>query len=438
MRNKAFMESIGRILIVSVSIVLTTVQAFAGEWTLQAAIEHALSHSPDALMARHKVQAAEAGVQQANAAFFPQLIAQSAYTRTNNPANVFMSVLNQRAFSPTLDFNDVPDADNINVNGTAQLMLFNGGRDSANLKAAKSMEASAQEDAGSVSAALSLEVARTFFTIWKAREYVKAADASVRSYDNNLTIANRRFAQDSILRADVLDVEVQMSQARESLIRARNAQSISLEVLRTLISTDDPDPRIPEDMPLILPPLVGMAVDRAELKSIKKMQEAARSKLDAARGGYLPSVAAFSSVDYNRGWELNGDSTSYTAGVKAQWDLFDGFLTRGRVREAQAVLNNAMEMERKLRLGIELENQQARLNFEEAEQRVTVTEKAVAQASESVELTRSRFDQGLVIATQLIDAETALLGAKVRNAEARADRLIAIAAWRKASGLPVF
>jgi outer membrane protein TolC len=139
-------------------------------------------------------------------------------------------------------------------------------------------------------------------------------------------------------------------------------------------------------------------------------------------------------VDYDRGWRAEGDGRSYTAGVMLQWNLWDGRLTRGKVQEAQAALETARENDRKLRLGLALEAEQARLNLAEANERLRVTETAVAQAEESVALTRARFEQGLALATQLIDAETALTAARVRRAEALADQRIAIAALRKALG----
>jgi outer membrane protein TolC len=60
----------------------------------------------------------------------------------------------------------------------------------------------------------------------------------------------------------------------------------------------------------------------------------------------------------------------------------------------------------------------------------------VAQAAESASLTRARFEQELTLPTQLIDAEAALVAARVRRAEAEADRQIATAALRKALALP--
>jgi outer membrane protein TolC len=109
-----------------------------------------------------------------------------------------------------------------------------------------------------------------------------------------------------------------------------------------------------------------------------------------------------------------------------QWNLWDGNLTRAQVSEARANLEAAQEQTRKLRLAVDLEVEQARLNLQEASERLAVTETAITQADESVQLTRARFEQGLTLATQLIDAETALTDAGA--ARKPADRRIAVAA----------
>jgi outer membrane protein len=131
-----------------------------------------------------------------------------------------------------------------------------------------------------------------------------------------------------------------------------------------------------------------------------------------------------------------GDGKSYTAGVMAQWDLWDGFSTRAKVREAKANLESAHEEQRKLRLALNLEVEQARLDLNTAAERLVVSGKTVEQAAESASLTRNRFEQGLALSTQLIDSETALVAARVRRSEAESDQRIAVAALRKALALP--
>src|SRR5512142_1037809 len=95
-------------------------------WTLERALEQALVHNPDARLARNRIAAAQAGLEQANAAFWPRLQFQSSYTRTDNPMQVFGSILNQRAFSSSLNFNDVPDVDDLNARGLVTVPLYTG------------------------------------------------------------------------------------------------------------------------------------------------------------------------------------------------------------------------------------------------------------------------------------------------------------------------
>ena len=143
----------------------------------------------------------------------------------------------------------------------------------------------------------------------------------------------------------------------------------------------------------------------------------------------------FGSLDYDYGWKYDNGGGSYTAGAMLQWDIWDGKLTRAKVREARANLDSAREEQRKLNLALSLEADQARLELKAATERLAVNSEAVALASQSAEMTRARFEQGSALATQLMDAETALVGARVRRAEAEADQYIAIAALRKALGL---
>ena len=120
----------------------------------------------------------------------------------------------------------------------------------------------------------------------------------------------------------------------------------------------------------------------------------------------------------------------------AQWDLWDGNETRAKVREAKANLESSREEQRKLRLAINLETEQARLNLKAANERLLVTDKMVGQAIESLGLIQSRFKQGVALSTQLIDSQSALVATQVRRAEAEADQRIAVAALRKALALP--
>ncbi|NLH73547.1 MAG: TolC family protein [Verrucomicrobia bacterium] len=409
----------------------------AEQWTLQRALSHALTNSPDARIAQQRITAARAVIDQANSALWPQLQFKSTYVRTDNPVMVFGSLLNQRSIDlGTLDFNNVPDVDNLNVRGVVSMPIYTGGQITAARKGATANAESIKQDARAVRNTLGFEVARAFHTIMKARGFVRATEAAVASYENNVAIARKRHEAGTMLKSDVLAVEVRLAQAREDLVRARNGLALATRALRSLIGVDDESFEVAEDAPSVEVPSELDFSGRPELASLEQKRRAAEAAVQGAKSGYLPKVGVFGSLDYDHGWRFNGDGGSWTAGAMLEWNLWDGKATRARVNEARANLEMIDEHDRKLRLGLDLEVEQARLGLKEADERLEVTSTVIAQAEESVQLTRARFEQGLALATQLIDAETALTAARVRRAEAEADRNIAIAALRKALGLP--
>lgn len=410
----------------------------AEPWTLERALACALTNSPDMRLAAQRIAAAQAGMAQADAMVWPKLQLQSSYMRTDNPMMAFGSILAQHAYSPGFvpSYNALPDVDNANFKGLVTAPLYTGGAVAAGRAGAKANTEATKQDAQAVRNALGFEVARAFYSVLKARQFIRAAEAAVTSFTNNVEIARRRVEAGTLLRADQLDVEVRLAQAQEDLLRARNAHALAERALRMLLGIESGEFTVADAAPSVAAPDSGDFSGRPELAAIRQRQRGAEAQVRGARSGYIPRIAAFGSLDYDYGPRTGGDGKSYTGGLMVQWDLWDGRLTRAKVREAEANLEQAREAERKLRLGLDLELEQARLNLKEATERLAVTEKAVAQAQESVQLTRARFDQGLAIATQLIDSETALTAARVRHAEAEADQRIAVAAVRKALGLP--
>ena len=405
-------------------------------WTLERSLQQALTNNPDALLARQRLAAAQAGLEQANAAFWPKVQFQSSYTRTDNPMLVFGTILNQRAYSSSLDFNDVPDVDDLNARGLVTLPLYAGGRNKAAQQTAKANTEAARQDSEAIRNALGFEVVRAFHTILKTREFIRAAEAAVNSYQTNVDIGHKRLEAGSLLKSDALDLEVRLAQAREDLVRARNSEALANRALRNLLGIEEPDFSVVDHAPSAEVPAAIDMSHRAELGAAKQREIAAEEQLRGARAGYIPRVSAFGSLDYDYGWKFDHGGGSYTAGALLQWDIWDGQLTRAKVREAAANVGTAREEHRKIRLAIDLEVEQARLDLRAANERLAVTERIVALATESSNLTRARFEQGLALSTQLIDAETAVVAARVRRADAEADANIAVAALRKALALP--
>src|SRR5512139_2716456 len=102
----------------------------AEPWTLERALDYALAHNPDAHIAQQRIAAAQAGLEQADSAFWPRLQVQSSYTRTDNPMLAFGSILNQQSYnySAPPDFNHIGDLDDFNARGIVTVPLYAGKR----------------------------------------------------------------------------------------------------------------------------------------------------------------------------------------------------------------------------------------------------------------------------------------------------------------------
>lgn len=429
------LRAVGLLAVTVLGCGLPAVLGASESWTLERAVQVALTNSPDARLAQHRIAAAQAGRLQADAALWPLLQLNAGYGITDNPMRVFGMALNQNSFDFGL-IEDVPDLDNLNVHGLVVMPLYRGGQIRAGRRESVARLDAARSANLAVSQALAFEVARTFFTLQKTRAFILATESAVQAFEANLSVAKKRQAAGTALKTEALDVEVRLAEARENLVRARNADALTRQALGNLLALDEPVTNLDLATPDLVTPSPATPVARPELQVAQQQLRAAEAALERAKGGRMPTVNAFGRYDYDHGWRFNGGGGSYAAGVELQWNLWDGQLTRGRVQEARAALDTAVEQERKLRLAIELEVAQARLNLQEAEQRLEVTARVTDQAEESADLTRSRFEQGLALSTQLIDAETALTAARVRRAEAEAGRRIAVSALRRALGLP--
>src|SRR5262245_46176256 len=254
---------------------LSSVGFGAQPWTLEACLQQTLTNNPSALLARNRIAAAQAGLEQANASFWPRFQFQSSYTRTDNPMLVFGSILNQRVYSTSFDFNDVPDIDDLNARGIVTMPLYAGGRNKAAREAAKANSEAARQDDEAIRNALGFEVARAFHTVLKTRDFIRAAEATVDSYQTNVAIANKRLEGGTLLKTDLLDLEVRLAQAREDLVRARNASALALRALRNLMGFEQGNFEVADHAPILEAPDSGDFSKRAELAAARQRERGA-------------------------------------------------------------------------------------------------------------------------------------------------------------------
>jgi outer membrane protein len=408
-------------------------------WTARQAVNFALTHSPDSQVATQRIEAAKAMVNQVKASYYPQIGLNAEYSQTNNPMYSFGNILNQGQFDQSIDFNNPGRTDDLNLRAGLQYRLYNGGRDQAGVKAAEAGVAVSEMQQVTVSSQLGFEVVRTFYTIAQSMDMLEAHQASIKAIETSLVVARARFEAGDLLKADLLNIEVQESMAKENLILAEHSLELARKAFLGLLglregqvfinTVQESEQELPEDRSY---------GKRPELKGIEGQIEAAEAELRIAEGGRYPTVDGLAHYQYDEGVVLHGSGNSWMGGVRVNYPLFTGGKTEADIASAQAKIARLAAEKQKLELTMDFEIKQADLAYKQAEERLQVTEKMFEQALESARLSRIRFKEGVVLASDLMNIETRLTEAQVRQTVAKTAIRVAVADLRRATGLPQF
>jgi outer membrane protein TolC len=295
------------------------------------------------------------------------------------------------------------------------------------------------------------EVQSAYFAVLLAAQQIQVRQASVELLEQELADTTRRFEAGTVPRFNVLRAEVELANARPALIRTRNAHRIAKDQLATLLGFDAPR-EATGDIPLILsgklealpwtlplPDVISTALSRrTELEALRKAQALRWEDVVSAKARYRPSLQAFAGYEArstifspNLAHEVHG----WTTGVQLSWDIFDGGLTRGRVKEAEAQYRRSSVELNDAGRQVELEARSAHSAFVEAQEVLQSQEKVLEAAEESLRLARARYEAGTSTQLDVLGAQTALTEARTTQVQALHGYAVARARLERATGL---
>lgn len=413
--------------------------------TLEECITAALDHNPGLRAAEYRVEAARAAYAQARAAWYPRIFLAGNYTRTDNPTQAFMMQMNQRSMNmaaPSFDPNEPDDTDNWRGGVGVQYRIYDGGQRRSGIRMAELSSESQSFMESATRNNLIFEVTRGYYAALQAKAFLDVQDDTVASLEESLRVASERHQAGSAIKTDVLNLDVQLAQAREDRIRARNGFAIALDALNTAIGVDhlvdastlSPTPDEPPS-----PEMNGEdAFDveqRPEWLAARHALRIQEENMRRSRGAYAPTVNAFGTMDWDSD-RVDDFERSYVAGIMAEWDLFDGGRRSKGLAEARAHYEEAQATLEQTRQHLTLDLKQAQLESESAHERLAVTGKIIQSAEESLRITRQRYEQGAVDITELLNAEVSLAITRMRHAAAQYEYLTARANVDRARGTP--
>lgn len=405
--------------------------------TLEQAIELARRNNQALQEARITLERAQAALQEALAAEFPTASVGADFTRVDSA----QAELSNRSPSP---FNPGGNTVTTSFNGLLELSydLYTAGRRPAQIRQAEERVRLQQLDIERVSEQLRLDVARTYYNLQQADAQVEINQAAVTEAAQSLRDTQLLEQAGLGTRFDVLQAQVRLSEAEQSLITAFSQQRVSrrgLAQLLNLAQTVDVAAADPIEVAgaweLSLEQTIVLAFrNRAELEQLLAQRNISEQDRRIALSATQPQAAL--SASYNILGILNdgeGPADGFTLGARLRWNFFDGGAARARAQQATKNIAIAETQFTDQRNRIRLEVEQAFSNLNANAQNIQTANFALQQAEESLRLARLRFQAGVGTQTDVINQQTALTRARVNRLSAILDYNRALADLQRAT-----
>ena len=256
---------------------------------------------------------------------------------------------------------------------------------------------------------------------------VIAAKARVDSARAQLDTANALYQQalqergvGLIAQVDVNRGQVQALADQQRLLSLQNdlaKQKIDLARLVGLLPTDQYD--VSDDVPLPATPAIEFdaALKRAfdqrpDLKAAQSQLRASELAGSAARSELLPSVAVsadFGEIGVNPGQAFG----TYTVSGSVKIPIWQGGRAKGDMEEANAALAQRRAELEDLKSLVESQVRKAFLDLQASASQVDVAKKNVEVSSETLDLTKQRFEAGVTDSVEVVQSEQTVASAEL-------------------------
>jgi outer membrane protein len=412
--------------------------------TLTEAIARARAQNPDAGSRAAEEREAAQRVTQARASYWPKVDVAESWQRGNQPVFVFSSLLSQRQFTAAdfaLDALNHPDAiDNFRTGVMVEQSLFDGAT-KANITAAGLGHDIATASRTMVDHDLAASVTEAYGRVLVAAAASQSAAAAAETARADRELAGNRRDAGRVTDADVLQLDVYVSRTREQQIRAASDERIARAQLNQLMGEPLAEifvlDRFPKAVAIDATDLASLEAEalknRPDVKLAALQQQLAGATETAARGAFLPQVAA------QGGWEFNGgawkaQTSSWVVGAVARVNVFHGFADKARLAEAREQTTRRAFERQKAETAARLDVHVAVARLEAARAGETVGRAAVEQARESRRIIRDRYEAGLTDVASLLRAAEAVVQAETQQTAAQVAVLTQTAALERTLG----
>jgi outer membrane protein len=414
--------------------------------TLKEAIELGVANSKQLAISSGKVKEAQARTAQAVDKIWPEVGVSGTFLHVNTP---------QVSFSQTADdgvgsggSSDSPLAAFSNLHNVALLQasasmpVFNGFRYRNNRMMAEYLEQAAQYDAQTTKGVVTLNTVKAVYQYFELLETRRTVLETLKRQQQRVTEFKNQEAQHVLTRNDRLKAELQMNNVELALTEINNNVKLAEYNLVILLGLPEQTTITLDTTAMFELPRLG-AIDeyvqagltnRGDIRASEFQLKASESSYKVARANRLPTLAL--TAGYVNAYIPNvvNITNALNGGVSLKYSITGAIHASHSMQEAKARQEEAIATQQLAIDQAKVKVHQKYLKCVEQSEKLVITERSIAQAQENYQISQNKYGQGLLILSDYLDADTALLQAQINHSNARADAVIAYYDLQESAG----
>lgn len=406
--------------------------------SLKGAVKIAFKNNKDIKIQEYALNVAAADILGARSEFLPKVDFNAAYKHNGavlNSANTG-GKKDVRVFSGYKDNNTM----GISVSD----IVYNGGSNIAALREAQLGLKEQIETLRATGLNVELETKRLYYGLLLAYETKRIAEDLVRQAESHYEEVENNFKQGTSSRFDVLQSKVQVSLLMPQLIDAQNAIDLIIAEMNKVLGLKVGNKIIIHDN-LIYAPLEIKEEDFLKEAYLNEPEMILKSlgidiskwAIKYARAGWLPQIDAGAEYSYKSNSYanmFNNKHSNWDIGFSVRIPIFDGFSTKAKVDAAKAKYMQAVIGKENLADQVAVDVKQACLDLIESSSIIKSQQDNLEDAKEALKISYVRYNNGVGINLDVLDAQVSLAGVEKNLAEGTYDYIMAKAKLDRVMG----
>jgi len=408
--------------------------------SLSAVIEQVINNYPAIIKAQKNINIAEAGVNLAKTAYYPNIDVSGSYTHIGPVSSIDLSPLG-------LGVMQMFPTDNVAVALNLNQLIYDFGRTARNIEVQQGSKTINELALENIKQQISLAVAGNYYSIAFLQQAIKIKDEEIAALDEHLAFVNKKAETGSATQFEVLSTKVRISTIENQRTDLESALAIQISQLNSFLG-NSPNQNLLLKHNLLDPQqiesfesLSGTAfANRIDLKMAEERRKTSESKLALVKTQIYPALNFFASGGWKNGYipELNNPKANYAVGASLKVPLFDS----GRTRYNKVAANNEIEVNNQeielTRRTITNDIVENKSNIEAALKKLQQSEMQLKQAQQAYQLAETSYRAGTITNLDLLDSYTALSDTKLTLFKAKIDYTVNYLKLRIALGEKIY